>query len=100
MQSQSILAAVESQPKEVVSDLPLLRRTVRWVIEHEWVTTLDDLIERRLMLIFAQKLTKSMLQDLAECLVESGRLTCELIDSTVEATSRRLETHYGRVISS
>lgn len=98
MRTKAILTDVASQPAKAVADLPLMSRTVRWVIEHEWVTTLDDLIERRLMLVFAPKLSQAMLYDLAECLVESGRLAREAVSTTVTKTLERLRVHYGRTL--
>ena len=99
MRTRDILAAVASQPLTVVADTPFTTRVARWVIEHEWVTTLDDLIERRLMLVFARGLTLGTLQDLAECLVASDRLTAEAVPSVIESTRERLLTHYGRAVN-
>ncbi len=99
MRTKDILAAVASQPLAVVADTPFTTRVVRWVIEREWVTTLDDLIERRLMLVFAPSLTLGTLQDLAECLVASGRLAAEAVPSVIESTRERLLTHYGRAVN-
>jgi hypothetical protein len=60
------------------------------------VATLDDLIERRLMLIFAPVLTRATLQSLAECFVATGRLEAGDVESVVERTRVRLKEHYGR----
>ena len=98
MRTRNILAAVASQPQAVVADTPFTTRVVCWVIEHEWVTTLDDLIERRLMLVFAPRLSLATLHDLAECLVASGRLGSDVVASAIESTRERLRIHYGRVI--
>ena len=98
MRTQDILAAVASQPLAVVADTPFTTRVARWVIEHEWVTTLNDLIERRLLLIFAPRLTLATLRDLAECLVASSRLTADAVPSAIESTRERLRIHYGRVV--
>ncbi len=100
MHTKIILAQVASQPRQSITDSPLTRRTVRWVIDHEWVTTLDDLIERRLMLIFAPNLSRSTLHDLAECLVETGRLSQDALSAAIEATAERLRLHYGRNLAS
>src|SRR5262249_12124360 len=40
----------------------LLLATVRHVIRDEWVTTLDDLVERRLMLLYHPNLTRQCLE--------------------------------------
>ncbi|MEK6257526.1 MAG: glycerol-3-phosphate dehydrogenase/oxidase [Planctomycetota bacterium] len=100
MRTQDILAAVTSQPPTVVADTPFTTRVARWVIEHEWVTTLDDLIERRLMLVFAPGLSLATLHDLAECLVASGRMSADAVPPAIESTRERLRIHYGRDMGS
>lgn len=97
MQAETILADVTPLPRQPISDSPLSRRVVCWIIEHEWVTTLDDLVERRLMLIFAPRLSVPLLRDLAECLVETGRLSPGEVTDASERTAKRLRQHYGRV---
>ncbi|MBS0202115.1 MAG: glycerol-3-phosphate dehydrogenase/oxidase [Planctomycetes bacterium] len=97
MRTREILAQ-STVPRRLIADSVLSRSTVCWVIENEWVTTLDDLIERRLMLIFAAQLSIAMIEDLAECLVQTDRLSQEQIPATVEATVARLQRHYGRTI--
>lgn len=96
MQTRSILADVASRERRLIADSPLSDQVVCWVIEHEWVATLDDLIERRLMLIFAPVLTRATLRSLAECFVAAGRLEAAEVDSVVEQTRQRLKQHYGR----
>lgn len=97
MRTREILAHVSSD-RQLIADSVLSRSTVCWVIENEWVTGLDDLIERRLMLIFAPQLSLATVQDLAECLVKTGRLSRERLQAAVEATAERLRRHYGRTI--
>ncbi len=99
MQAKSILTEVATMPRQPIADSSLTHRTVRWVIEHEWVTTLDDLIERRLMLVFAPHLSRAMLHDLAECLVETGRLGRDQLPAVIDATIERLRRHYGRTVA-
>ncbi len=76
------------------TDLPC--SFVRWSIDHEWVRTLADLVERRLMLLYDQRLTKSCLHRLAELLSERGLLSPLQIDDAVAAQTERLATHFGR----
>jgi glycerol-3-phosphate dehydrogenase len=98
MQSKAILRQVVGSERIPIADSPWSLRTVQWVIQHEWVTTLDDLIERRLMLIFAPVLTRAMLQDLAQCLVTTGRLGSTDTTQAIERSIQRLKQHYGRVV--
>lgn len=69
---------------------------VRWIIEHEWVRTLPDLIERRLMLVFARQLSRQTLIELAMCLVGSGTLEAGEVDAALAAAEQRLMAAYGR----
>lgn len=98
MQTKSILRQVCTIPRIPIANSPWSRRTVEWVIQREWVTTLDDLVERRLMLIFAPTVTRLLLQDLAECLVATGRLDAADVLPSVERTIQRLQQHYGRSV--
>jgi len=98
MRVRQILSEVAGLPCEPIADSPLTRRVVRWMIDREWVTTLDDLVERRLMLLFAARVTRATLQDLGACLVAAGRLSPETHASAVAATAERLKSHYGRTV--
>lgn len=98
MAVKSILSQITTIPRRPISDSPLAYRTVCWVIDHEWVTTLDDLVERRLMLVFAPQITAALLTDLAECMVLSGRLASDQLSAAVAATIERLRSHYGRTV--
>jgi glycerol-3-phosphate dehydrogenase len=73
---------------------------VRRVIRDEWVTTLDDLVERRLMLLYQQSLSRQQLTGLADLLVEARRLAPNERDSAVAATTERLRTHFGKNVAS
>jgi glycerol-3-phosphate dehydrogenase len=78
------------------TDLPAA--FARWIIEHEWVTTLDDLVERRLMLIFDPRLSVGCLVELAGLLAAAGRLAPSDLDAHVKATIRRLGERYGKKV--
>ena len=76
------------------TDLPT--SVARWVIDHEWVTTLDDLVERRLMLLYHPRLTTACLHQLSTLLAAAGKLPPDAIDRTVADTIARLGTHFGK----
>jgi len=89
------------QPQRVSvagSDLP--RGYVQRVIQTEWVHCLGDLVERRCMLVFEAGLCRQTLQELAELLVEGGKLASADATNAVEICIQRLENHFGRRISS
>ena len=71
------------------------RDFVREIITREWVTTLEDLVERRLLLALEPKLSRETLRDLAE-LIHLARLDTLSLDEQVERASQRLRTFYGR----
>ena len=75
------------------TDLPV--SLARWMIQHEWVANLDDLVERRLMLLYEPGLSRRCLQQLAQLLVETGKLSAADADRDVQATIGRLRAHFG-----
>ena len=75
LQAQSSDADPRRLGSVVDSSLP--RTFVRWVIVHERVERLEDLVERRLMLLYSPQLSRRTLDELADLLVESGRLSAE-----------------------
>lgn len=48
---------------------------IKRVIQDEWVTTLADLVERRLMLIYHPAVRREALEQLADLLIDAGLLT-------------------------
>lgn len=71
----------------------------RHVIRHEWATTLDDLVERRLMLLFQPALCAACLRQLAELMVAEGKLRPPAVDAAIETTIARLATHFGKRVA-
>jgi len=67
-----------------------------WMIEHESVRTLNDLVERRLMLLYDQRLSIATLTCLAQSLVQAGHLRQDQVSPAVEATTQRLQSHFGK----
>lgn len=65
-------------------------------LDSEWVHTLSDLIERRLMLLYHQRLTRACLVHCAQLMAEARLITSENIAHEVEHAQRRLLEHYGR----
>jgi glycerol-3-phosphate dehydrogenase len=71
---------------------------VRWSIDREWCTKLDDLVERRLMLIFESRLRRDTLRELGESLVNAGRLDESQLESEVDRLCDHLQKFYGKTI--
>ncbi len=64
-------------------------------IQTEWVTHLEDLVERRLMLHFQPQLSRQLLADLAHALVQHGKLEVTEIEPAVTRCAARLRSHFG-----
>jgi glycerol-3-phosphate dehydrogenase len=94
---EPMLAASSDRSLVAGTDLP--RSFVRWSIEHEHAHTLADLVERRLMLLYHQRLTRACLASLAELLAEAGDLKTDQTHSAVEAEVARLKSRYGKNVS-
>jgi glycerol-3-phosphate dehydrogenase len=70
----------------------------RHMIRHEWVRRLDDLVERRLMLLYHRPLTRHCLTQLADLLVEAGLLDGQRRDAEVAATIERLRDRFCKQV--
>lgn len=77
----------------------LPRVVARWVIRNEWVTTLCDLVERRLMLLYAQPLSGNCLFELARLMVEQDLISADDVDAQVRICMERLTRHYGKQVT-
>ncbi len=78
----------------VGTDIP--NGVVHWIIEHEWVTALQDLVERRLLLVYHPNLKRATLTHLAEVLAACGRLEHSMIEPAVEKCESQLLSKYGK----
>jgi glycerol-3-phosphate dehydrogenase len=74
------------------------RDLVRRVIQTQWVRTLDDLVERRLMLLYHPRLETATLRDLAQLLVEAKLLATDRSESEVAAVTAQLKNRYGKQV--
>jgi glycerol-3-phosphate dehydrogenase len=95
-----ILQDTRSESRAPLAEGPWSAAVVRWIIRHEWVECLEDLVERRLMAVFAPQLTRDLLSGLAECLIAEGHLAPDHATAAIERCSERLREFYGRALSS
>ena len=84
----------------LIGDSGLPTAAAVFVIEKEWAVSLGDLIERRLMVIFAPRLSLATLQDLADVLVAMGHLQRSDRESAITKEITHLQEHYGKQIVS
>jgi glycerol-3-phosphate dehydrogenase len=89
---------VQGGPRVIGTDLAVA--TARRAIESQWVTRLNDLVERRLMLLYDPRLSTAALRELAGLLVEAGKLGADSIEAEVQRTVERLRTHFGKHVPS
>jgi glycerol-3-phosphate dehydrogenase len=85
-----------SRERRSVADTDLPIRFVRQVLRSEWVTHLCDLVERRLMLLYKERLSREALYHLADLMVEEGLLGSDEIQREVAACVDRLQMHFGK----
>jgi len=88
-----------AQSERTISGSVLPRAFARWIIDNEWAERIEDLVERRLMLIYEPGLSRQTMGDLAELLVEAGRLDAGARDPAVETAVQRCREIYGRPLT-
>ena len=93
-QSQEFVACSNALASITGTAIP--RGFVRWSIECEWAANLNDLVERRLMLIFESELRRTTLEELADILVEAGRLAPYQRNAEVDRCIESLAKFQGR----
>ena len=80
----------------LIRGVGLPRAAVGFCVREEWATSLDDLMERRLMLSFHERLSRESIADVAESLVAAGGLPPDHVAAAVDGYVARLEERYGR----
>ena len=58
--------------------------------------TLEDVVERRLMLSFHERLDRGAIEDVAEALAHAGALAPQGVAAAVDGCVTRLRERYGR----
>lgn len=97
--TEAVLASFDARSAPDLDGTSLPVGVARWCLQHEWAQTLSDLVERRLMLLYHQPLTRRCLTQLAGLLVESGKLAAGDADSTVQSYMEALAARYGKNVS-
>ena len=68
---------------------------IRWSIRNEWVRSVQDLVERRLLLILRERITADVLRWLIGLLVDEGILQSGETDRAFDDCVQLLKTRYG-----
>jgi hypothetical protein len=87
-----------ASPSGLIRGVGLPTAIVGFCVREEWATTLDDLVERRLMLSFHDRLSREAIMDVAESLSMAGGLARERVTEAVDACVARLADRYGRIV--
>jgi glycerol-3-phosphate dehydrogenase len=96
--SEEVLKAFGDDRHSIIgTDVPTA--VARFAVRHEWVRTLSDLVERRLMLLYHRRLYEGTLRQLAQLLVDGGVITQQQFGDQVQQCAQRLEGRFGRQIS-
>ncbi len=99
--TREILAAAEPADRgQLLDGTPLPLVLARWSIRQEWAVRLDDLVERRLMLLYKERLTRRCLRQLAQMLAAEGRISTSDVEAELERTVARLAAHFGKRVES
>jgi glycerol-3-phosphate dehydrogenase len=96
--TDQVLKTSDASASGLLPDSDLPQAVARWTIEHQWVGRLEDLIERRLMLLYEPRLSKACLEELARLLAQAGKLSESEIPRAVSEAANRLETHFGKTL--
>jgi glycerol-3-phosphate dehydrogenase len=80
------------------TDLPVA--AAAFCIREEWAASLDDLVERRLMLSFDERLSRRAIEQVADALVRAGLLGRDAMPAEVARCVAGLEERHGKAIES
>ena len=72
---------------------------IRLLIREEWVTTLGDLVERRTMLLYHDRLSRRCLEQLADEMIHADKLSLSEKTAEIERVIKRLNLHFGKQIN-
>ena len=87
-----------SQPVTILAGTDYPLSFAEWVIQHEYVLKLSDVVERRLMLWELPTLSRATLTQLTQLLIDNGRYHPDDCDYVVNDCIQRLNIYYGVTI--
>ena len=91
----AVAAAAASRPG-MLRGVGLPRAAVEFCVREEWARSLDDIVERRLMLAFDPRLCRPAIEDVALVLAALGLLSPSTVDGATEACMAGLAARHGR----
>lgn len=89
-------ARADAAPPRLITGTSLPLAAVGFCVREEWAATVDDLVERRLMLAFDPALSAAAIRDVAGELARLGRLPAADVVAAAEACILTLKNRYDR----
>jgi glycerol-3-phosphate dehydrogenase len=89
-------ARADAAPPRLITGTSLPLAAVGFCVREEWAATVDDLVERRLMLAFDPALSAAAIRDVAGELARLGRLPAAAVVATADACILTLTSRYDR----
>jgi glycerol-3-phosphate dehydrogenase len=80
----------------MIHDVGVPSAAVGFCVREEWAATVDDVVDRRLMLSFHERLSREAIVDVARALADAGAMRAEDTAAAAEACALRLERQCGR----
>ena len=96
--AETVLSTIEDEHRETLDGTSIPVGVVDWIIQNEWVATLSDIVERRLVLIFGS-VTRRCLEQIAGRLVKLGRLQEAQMKTEIENCVEKLHVIYSCKVS-
>lgn len=91
-----VFAECPKEPEGMLDGTNIPLAIVAWICANEWVESVDDLIERRLMLLYQSRLSLKAIDELVRMLVGQGKVGIDEMELTVEMTQAHLLEHFGK----
>jgi glycerol-3-phosphate dehydrogenase len=85
-------------PPAIIAGTDLPRAAVAWCLQEEWADTIEDIIERRLMLSFDEGLARATIADVAESFARERGVAGGQTAAEVEALVLKLRDRYGKQV--
>jgi glycerol-3-phosphate dehydrogenase len=89
-------ARADAAPPRLITGTSLPLAAVGFCVREEWAATVEDLVERRLMLAFDPALSAAAIRDVAGELARLGRLPAADVVAAAEACILTLKNRYDR----
>lgn len=98
--TREVFGESESAPLASLPGTDIPEAFARWSIRREWARTIEDLVERRLLLPYSRGVSLALLTRLGEILAEEGVLPATDVARAAEQAKESLRVHFGILLDS